>query len=62
MECDKMPLILREFQVPSLVEKNELASEEELEVKMMEVEEQHPWMRIEIFWLGVTSSISLLIL
>ena len=46
MECDKMPFILeREFQVLSLVEKNEVASEEEPKFKMMQVEEKHPWMR-----------------
>ena len=36
-----------EFQVLSLVKNNELASEEEPVLKTMQVEEQHPWMRIE---------------
>ena len=54
MECDKMSLILEgEFQVPSLVENNELAIEVEPVLKMMQVEEQHPWMKIENVLAGV---------
>ena len=38
MECDKVPLILEgDFQDPSLVEKNELAIEEESSLKEMQV-------------------------
>ena len=48
MEYDKMSLILKgEFQVSSLVKNNELAIEIEPGLKMMQVEEQHPWMKIE---------------
>ena len=58
-----MPLILEgEFQDPSLVENNELAIEEKPVLKMMQVEEQHPWMKIENALAGLTSSTSPLIL
>ena len=45
MECDKMSLILEgEFQVPSLVENNELAIEEECRAPVPDVEvEPDPW-------------------
>ena len=42
-----------EFQVPSLVENNELSSEEDPILKTMQVKEQHPWMRIENVLVGV---------
>ena len=48
MECDKMPLVLEgEFQVLSLVEKNELANEEEPSLKEMQVGKKHPKRIIE---------------
>ena len=54
LECDKMPMILEgEFQVPSLVENNELVSEEEPVLRTIQVEEQHPHMRIENVLVGV---------
>ena len=47
-ECDKVPMILEgEFQVSSLVENNELAITVKLVLKMIQVEEQHPWIKIE---------------
>ena len=47
MECNKMPLVLEgELKVPSLVENNEVDIEVELVLKTMQVEEQHPWMKI----------------
>ena len=54
MEYDKMSLILKvEFPVPSLVENNELAIKVEPMLKTMQVEEQHPWMKIENVLFGV---------
>ena len=42
-DCDKTPLFLEgEFQVPSLVEKNELAMEEEPSMKEMQVQKKYP--------------------
>ena len=54
MECDKMPLVLEgEFQVPSLVEKNKLAIEEELSLKEMQVKKKHLERIIEHVLVGV---------
>ena len=54
LEFDKVHVILeREFQVPSLVENNELVSEEEPVLKTIQVEEKHPWMRIENVLVGI---------
>ena len=54
MECDKMPLVLEgEFQVPSLVEKNEFAIEEESSLKVMQVEKKHLEHIIENVLVGV---------
>ena len=42
MECDKMPLVLEgKLQVPTLVEKNELAIDEEPSLKEKQVEKKH---------------------
>ena len=54
LKCDKVPLILEgQFQDPSLVENNELAIEEEPVLKTMQVEEQHPRIKIENVLVGV---------
>ena len=43
MECDNMTLVLeRELKIPSLVEKNELAIDEEQSLEEKQVEKQHP--------------------
>ena len=43
MECDKMPLVLEgELQEPTLVEKNELAINEEELLEEKQVKKQHP--------------------
>ena len=48
LECDEVPLILDgEFQLPSLVKNNVLASEEELVLKEMQVEKKHPELLVE---------------
>ena len=48
LECDKAPMILAgEFQVPSLVEKNELIIAEEPSLKEMQVEKEHSELIIE---------------
>ena len=48
MECDKMSLVLEgEFQAPSLVEKNELAIEEESSLREKQVEKKHSEIIIE---------------
>ena len=47
-------MILRgEFQVPSLVENNDLISEEGSVLRMIQVEKQHRWMRIQNIFVGV---------
>ena len=47
-EYDKMPLVFEgEFQVPSLVEKNELAMVEEPSMKEMQVEKKHSKLLVE---------------
>ena len=54
MECDKMPLILEgELQEPTLVEKNELAIDEESSLKEKQVEKQHPELIMENVLVGV---------
>ena len=54
MECDKMPLVLKgELQDPTLVEKNELAIDEEWSLKEKQVEKQHPKLIMENILVGV---------
>ena len=49
-----MPMILEgEFQVPSLVEKNELSITEEPSLKYMQVEKEHSELIIENVLVGV---------
>ena len=51
---DTIPLTLeQEFQVPSLVMKNELAKEEKLPWGERQVEEQHPWKTIDNVLVGI---------
>ena len=53
MECDKMPLVIeRELQEPTLVEKNELAINEEQLLEEKQVEKQHPELIIEKVLVG----------
>ena len=48
IEYEKMPFVLKgELQVPSLVEKNELAIDEELSLKEKQVEKKHPELIVE---------------
>ena len=59
MECEKIPLVLKgEFQVPSLVENNELAIEEESSLKEKQVENKHMELIIENVLVGIETSIS----
>ena len=54
MECDKMPLVLEvELQNPTLVEKNELAIDEEWLLEEKQVEKKHLELIIENVLVGV---------
>ena len=54
MECNKITLVLEEeLQNPTLVEKNELAIDEELLLKEKQVEKQHPELIMENVLVGV---------
>ena len=54
LDRDTIPLMLeQEFQVPSLVMKNELAKEEKLPWEERQVGEQHPWKTIENVLVGI---------
>ena len=54
LDRDTLPLMLeQEFQVPSLVIKNELAKEEKLPWEERQVEEKHPWKTIDNVLVGI---------
>ena len=54
IECDKMPIILEgELQNPTLVDNNELVSDEEPSLKEKQVEKEHPELIIENFLVGI---------
>ena len=54
MECDKMPLVLeRELKNPTLIETNELVSNEELSLKDKQIEKEHPKLIVENVLVGV---------
>ena len=54
LDRDTIPLMFeQEFQVPSLVMKNELAKEEKLPWEERKVEEQHPWKIIDNVLVGI---------
>ena len=59
LDRDTIPLMIeQEFQVLSLVMKNELAKEEKLLWEERQVEEQHLWKTIDNILVGIGSSIT----